>query len=114
MKNSHLSDRLPEDLGDLHVSGPKDTAAGMKAIKDTMKNAWGKMGIGPGTRALLKLNQKGGIDCQSCAWPDPDERRTMAEFCENGAKAMADEGTTKRVDFDFFSQYSIRELAEKD
>ncbi len=98
----------------LHVTKPRETAAGLSAIKETMTNAFGKMGVVRGTRALLKLNQKGGIDCQSCAWPDPDEKRTIAEFCESGAKALADEGTTKRVTSEFFARHSVAELSERD
>ena len=99
---------------DLHVTKPLGTAAGLKAITETMKNAFGKMGVVRGTRALLTLNQKGGIDCQSCAWPDPDEKRTVAEFCESGAKALADEGTKKKITAEFFAQHSIGDLSEKD
>ena len=98
----------------LKVSKPATTAAGMKAIKETMTNAFGKMGVVRGTRALLNLNKIGGIDCQSCAWPDPDNDRTIAEFCESGAKAMADEGTKKRITSDFFAEHSIVEVSEKD
>ncbi len=79
-----------------------------------MSNAFGKMGVIKGTRGLLQLNQKGGIDCQSCAWPDPDEHRTIAEFCESGAKALADEGTKKKIGREFFAEHSIEELSEHD
>ncbi|HUR97320.1 MAG TPA: hypothetical protein VMZ26_04550, partial [Pyrinomonadaceae bacterium] len=79
----------PKGKTDLHVTKPRETAAGLKAITESMKHAFGKMGVVRGTRSLLTLNQKGGIDCQSCAWPDPDENRTLAEFCESGAKALA-------------------------
>jgi molybdopterin-dependent oxidoreductase alpha subunit len=78
-----------------------------------MYNAYGKMGVGRGTRTLLKLNQKGGIDCQSCAWADPDDHRTVAEFCESGAKALADEGMTARITGEFFRTYSVAELSQK-
>lgn len=107
------SDRSPEELGDLRVTEPDHIAAGKSSITETMRSTLGKMGIVRGTRALLNLNQKGGVDCQSCAWPDP-ENRTLAEFCENGAKAMADEGTKARITFDFFKKYSLSELAEQD
>ena len=40
-----------------------------------MSRVWREMGIARGIRALLRLNQPGGIDCLSCAWPDPDEGR---------------------------------------
>ena len=107
-----MSDQDPEN--NLHVTKPRETAAGLTAIKQTMTNAFGKMGVIRGTRGLLKLNQKGGIDCQSCAWPDPDQDRTIAEFCESGARALADEGTKKKITAEFFAKHSIAELAEKD
>jgi len=111
---AEAEDRSPEKLSDLEVTEPQKMAAGMKAITRTMSDAYGKMGFVRGNRALLSLNQKGGIDCQSCAWPDPDGKRTMAEFCESGAKAMADEGTRKKITADFFARYSIEELSQKE
>lgn len=101
-----------EGLGDLEVSEIKDIASGLPAITDTIKKSFAEMGAGRATYALLNLNQKGGIDCQSCAWADPDER-TVAEFCESGAKALADEGTTKTIGADFFAKYSVAELNEQ-
>jgi molybdopterin-dependent oxidoreductase alpha subunit len=97
----------------LKVGEIKKTAAGITSITQTMKFVFREMGVVRGTRALLKLNQKGGIDCQSCAWADPDDHRTYAEFCENGAKALADEGTTERITDEFFAKYSVAELSEK-
>lgn len=70
------------------------------------------MGLVRGTRGLMNLNQKGGIDCQSCAWPDPD-RRTINEFCENGAKALADEGTTRHIGREFFAENSVKQLSDQ-
>lgn len=101
------------EKSDLHVSKPREVAAGRTAIKETMTNVLGKMGVVRGTRALLNLNQKGGIDCQSCAWPDP-EKRSLAEFCESGAKALADEGTTKRITAEFFAEHSFADLSTRD
>lgn len=98
--------------GDLEVGEIPEAAGGWTAIRQTMKYALGEMGVVRGTRTLLKLNQKGGIDCQSCAWADP-EHRTIAEFCENGAKALADEGTTKRIGAEFFARYSVAELSNQ-
>lgn len=63
--------------------------------------------------AFLKINHVTGFDCQSCAWPSPDKQRKIFEFCENGAKAVSDESTRKRVGPEFFANYSIEELAEK-
>jgi molybdopterin-dependent oxidoreductase alpha subunit len=98
---------------DLKVTAPVDTAAGLKAITATTKAVFGKMGVVRGARGLLKLNQSDGFDCQSCAWPDPESHRTVAEFCENGAKAMADEATTKHIGADFFAKYSVNELTQE-
>ena len=97
----------------LIVSELADKAAGLKAVEVVTKHVVGKMGVVRGTRALLKINQAGGVDCQSCAWPDPESHRTFAEFCENGAKAMADEATKKSIGADFFAEYSIDELLQK-
>jgi molybdopterin-dependent oxidoreductase alpha subunit len=96
----------------LEVCEPLKTAGGFTAIRQSLKFAYGEMGALRGTQTLLKLNQKGGIDCQSCAWADPQER-TINEFCENGAKALADEATTKTIGAEFFARYSVAELSEK-
>ncbi len=87
-----------------------ETAAGLPAVYQTVRFAFKEMGLMPGIAALLRVNQKAGFDCQSCAWPSPDEHRHVAEFCENGAKAVADEGTRKRIDAEFFRQHSVADL----
>lgn len=97
----------------LRVSEPDETAAGLEAVTNATTVVFGKMGVVRGTRAMLKINQAGGIDCPSCAWPDPESHRTFAEFCENGAKAMADEGTTKRIRAEFFASHSVEELSRQ-
>jgi len=62
-----------------------------------------------GSRALLSMNQPGGFKCPSCAFPDPIHKGTL-EFCENGAKALAFEATTKRVTRDFFARHTVTDL----
>lgn len=106
-------DVSPDELGDLVVTPPENHSVGMKAVEVSLKMTIGEMGPVRAVRSLLKLNQKGGIDCQSCAWPDPDGKRAMFEFCENGGKAMADEGTKKRVTREFFAAHSIEDLAQR-
>lgn len=101
-------------MEELKVTKPARFAAGLKAVTNAMKVTTSKMGVGRAARGLTKLNQKGGVDCQSCAWPDPDGRRSFGEFCESGSKALADEGTKKRITAEFFAKYSIEELREKD
>ncbi|MCP3103521.1 FdhF/YdeP family oxidoreductase [Myxococcus sp. K15C18031901] len=100
----------PEESTPPRVDAPSQVAGGIPAVISTMKHAWGEMGAVRGTRLLLKVNQKDGFDCPGCAWPDPGHR-SVAEFCENGAKAVAEEGTTERVTPDFFRQWSVAALS---
>jgi molybdopterin-dependent oxidoreductase alpha subunit len=73
-----------------------------------------EMGARRSLQTLLRMNQATGFDCPSCAWPDPDSgHRHTAEFCENGAKAVAWEATRKRVDAAFFAEHSVAELRER-
>ncbi|HKU74197.1 MAG TPA: FdhF/YdeP family oxidoreductase, partial [Pyrinomonadaceae bacterium] len=88
-------------------------AGGLPAIIATVKAVSDEMGLVRGARTMLKINQVGGVDCPGCAWPEPDQKRSHFEFCENGAKHVADEATTKRVTPEFFQKWSIAELAEQ-
>ncbi|MEM9015730.1 MAG: FdhF/YdeP family oxidoreductase [Verrucomicrobiota bacterium] len=101
----------PEDHTGIHVSEPKTYAAGLKAVTSSFKHVFGLAGLFRGAEGMVKLNQKDGFDCPSCAWPDPDDHRAATEFCENGAKAMASETTKRRVDPEFFSRYSVSEIS---
>ncbi len=101
----------PETFTGLTLSKPADVAAGLMAVLKSGEFAWGEGGISRGTHALLKLNQKDGFDCSSCAWPDPDGHRSFAEFCENGAKATASDADTQRADPEFFARHSVEELS---
>lgn len=103
----------PEELEGLRVEEPGRVAGGVAAVTSALRHAWGEMGVVRGTRTLLELNQKGGFDCPGCAWPDPDGERSHAEFCENGAKHVADEATQKRVTPEFFRQWSVADLSLK-
>ncbi|WP_206062579.1 molybdopterin-dependent oxidoreductase [Kushneria phosphatilytica] len=65
-----------------------------------------------GNRLMLKINQPdGGFECPSCAWPNPKDPGP-AEFCENGAKAVAWEATAARTTPEFFSKHTVTELRE--
>jgi molybdopterin-dependent oxidoreductase alpha subunit len=103
----------PEELLDLKVTEPKDWAAGVPAVYEALKDIFGEAGLVRGISASLKMNQKGGFDCSSCAWPDPDDDRSpIAEYCENGAKALAEEATTKKLTGEFFAQNAVADLAK--
>jgi molybdopterin-dependent oxidoreductase alpha subunit len=101
----------PTDFDDLRVGRASDDAAGIPAIWNTALYGIGDMGPIRAPEAFLKINHVKGFDCQSCAWPSPDKKRKMFEFCENGAKAVSDESTGKRVTPEFFAKHSIAELA---
>jgi molybdopterin-dependent oxidoreductase alpha subunit len=99
------------DESRLSVSRPKTSAAGAKAVAVTMKRSVDQMGITRTAKTLRRVNKADGFDCQGCAWPDPDpEHRHAAEFCENGAKAVAEEATQRRLGHDFFATYSVDDL----
>src|SRR3984885_2070437 len=93
---------------------PKTSAVGVPAIISSTKLALAEMGTTRSIKTLTKVNHTDGFDCPSCAWPDPDpEHRKLAEFCENGARAVAWEATRKRVDRTFFAHHSIAELRQQ-
>lgn len=103
----------PEKLLNLTSSGPKTWAAGIPAVLAALSDVMEEKIPLRGTGALFLMNQKGGFDCSSCAWPDPDDDRSpVGEYCENGAKALADEATSKKVTADFFRQNSVYDLAQ--
>lgn len=103
----------PEDFTGIKLSEPKETAAGIPAVFSSIKHVFGEMSLARGMKALLKVNQKDGFDCPGCAWPDPDDERSgIAEYCENGAKAIAEEATSKSLRADFFAKHSVAALAE--
>ena len=91
---------------------PEKVAAGLPAVVSTARYIVKEPGVVRGTQGLLRLNQDGGVDCPSCAWPDP-EKRGLFEFCENGAKALADETTRKRVTPAFFEAHSVEQLSRR-
>src|SRR6195952_346926 len=112
-KTEQPSAENPEELLDLKVTEPKGWAAGIPAVYEALKDIAEEAGVLRGLGASLKMNQKGGFDCSSCAWPDPDDDRSpIAEYCENGAKALAEEATTKKIGAEFFAENSVADLAK--
>jgi molybdopterin-dependent oxidoreductase alpha subunit len=94
------------------VAEPKHAAAGLPAIGHTLRMAQRQMGVKRTMLTLLNVNQKDGFDCPGCAWPEPDHRH-KAEFCENGAKAVAEEATLRRVTPEFFAAHPVADLATR-
>jgi molybdopterin-dependent oxidoreductase alpha subunit len=96
----------------LEVHAPKRSVAGVPAVTKALGMANAQMGVWRTALTLARVNQADGFDCPGCAWPDP-AHRSHAEFCENGAKAVAEEATLRRVDRAFFAAHPIAELAER-
>ncbi|MGC5163556.1 FdhF/YdeP family oxidoreductase [Rhodococcus sp. DT1] len=105
--------RREYDEQDLRVGDHKNSAAGVTGVAVALKRSLREMGIVRSAETLLQLNQEEGFDCMSCAWPDPEPgHRKTAEFCENGAKAVAEEATRDRVTPEFFARHSIADLSQ--
>ncbi|WP_398451856.1 FdhF/YdeP family oxidoreductase [Sphingobacterium thalpophilum] len=103
----------PFKLLNLKLGPVEKWAAGIPAVVAAFSDLIEEKTVFRGTKALFSMNQAGGFDCPSCAWPDPDDERSpLGEYCENGAKALAEEATTKRVTPDFFKNNSVYDLAK--
>ena len=103
----------PPEAGGTKITKPHKVAAGLSAIVSSAKFTLREMGIRRGLDSWLSVNKKDGFDCQSCAWPSPDDHRHMFEFCESGVKALASEGTTKHITPEFFREHSIEDLQKQ-
>jgi len=114
-KKEAPSSENPYELSALKLTKVKTWAAGVPAVMAAMGDLIEEKTFFRGNKALLKMNQFGGFDCPSCAWPDPDDDRSpVGEYCENGAKALAEEATTKRITAEFFKNNSVYDLAKLD
>jgi formate dehydrogenase major subunit len=101
------------DESKLKVGEPTTYAAGVKGVLVSLQHGLDEMGAVRTARTLRLLNQREGFDCPGCAWPEAHGHRKVAEFCENGAKAVAEEATVRRVTPEFFARHSVAELAQK-
>ncbi|MET8052462.1 FdhF/YdeP family oxidoreductase [Streptosporangium sp. NPDC005286] len=94
----------------IEIGPPKEWAAGIPGVTRSLLTANAQMGVGRTLLTLAGVNQKEGFDCPGCAWPE-GEHRSPFEFCENGAKAVAEEATVRRVTRDFFARHTVDDLA---
>ena len=98
----------------LSVTPPKKWAAGVPAVVHALEYSLEQTSPRRTGVDLLAMNQVDGIDCPGCAWADPAPgRRHRNEYCENGAKHINDEATTRRITADFFREHSVRDLAAR-
>lgn len=104
------TDRYTFDEDDVVVTHEKSYAAGVPAVLVSLRRGLEQMGPVRTARTLMRLNQREGFDCPGCAWPETPGHRKHAEFCENGAKAVAEEATTRKVGPEFFAAHSVSDL----
>jgi len=110
-KNRNVSSQGSKEFTGIRLEEPATYAAGLTAVKVALQHTFKEMGVVKSLTTLSHMNQKEGFDCPGCAWPDPEKPSKLGEYCENGAKALAEEATNKRVTEDFFSKYSVEELS---
>ncbi|MCL4103826.1 UNVERIFIED_CONTAM: hypothetical protein GTU68_029143 [Idotea baltica] len=111
VRNVHIVP--PVKHRNLRLTPPETKAAGVKAVKESLRHLKRELGFFAGMQAIGQMNQKGGFDCSGCAWPDPDgPRSAVAEYCENGAKALAEEATSRRVTPAFFKKFSVEQMSQ--
>ncbi len=109
MKSAPINDPGDEQLA---IGKPKTWAAGIPGVAASLRQVRDQMGVRKGVRTLLRINQPDGFDCPGCAWPEPPDPSHL-EFCENGAKAVAEEATARRVTAEFFAAHPISELVDR-
>ena len=107
---------MSEENKSLKIKSPEKVAVGFPAIASVGYRIWEESYVGRGVKTMFKLNQVKGYDCPSCAWPDPDpsDRSSIAEYCENGAKAVAWEYASNTIGEQFFKDFTIDDLLKKD
>src|SRR5579864_7142335 len=111
--HSTRSAQTPIEVEGIRVTEPAHVAAGLQSVLKAAEFTIKEPGLVRGITALSHLNQFDGIDCPGCAWPDPDQERSLNEYCENGVKAIAEEATAKRCAPEFFERWSVGELSKQ-
>ncbi|MEW1656799.1 FdhF/YdeP family oxidoreductase [Streptomyces sp. NPDC093707] len=108
---STIEGPIEDPVDDLSVTPPKTWATGVPAVAHALEYSLSQTSVRRTALTLLNINQTKGFDCPGCAWPEPAPgKRHRNEYCENGAKHVNDEATSRRVSADFFRAHSIAEL----
>ncbi len=101
MKNTSQSETQP-----LVFTPYKGPAGGWGALRSTAWHWLRSENLTRNLKTLLKTNQPHGFDCPGCAWGEKHDKQVI-RFCENGAKAVNWEATTRRVDREFFARHAV-------
>lgn len=96
----------------IRLKEPMQTSAGLLGVREALRHSFKEMGIVRSMHTLSQMNQGDGFRCPSCAWPVPKHPSKIGEYCENGAKALADEATRKHIGAEFFAKHSVEELSQ--
>lgn len=100
----------PTPLRNIKTKKP-NKAGGLPSLASTLKHIVKSQQPTSNLRSLLKANQDKGFDCPGCAWGD--QKDGLFKFCENGAKAIAWESTTKQVERHFFAEHTVSSLRKQ-
>ncbi|MBR7889171.1 FdhF/YdeP family oxidoreductase [Marinomonas sp. A79] len=84
----------------------KGPAGGWGALQSTTSHWLKSDNAVRNINTLLKTNQPHGFDCPGCAWGEKHDPSKI-RFCENGAKAVNWEATSRKVDAAFMAEHSV-------
>ncbi|MGJ5642746.1 FdhF/YdeP family oxidoreductase [Formosa sp. S-31] len=110
-KSRNVRTQGSDQFTGIKLTQPATHAAGFTGVKVALQHAFKEMGVVRSLKTLSHMNQIDGFDCPGCAWPDPEKRSKLGEYCENGAKALSEEATNKVIDAAFFAKYSVEEIS---
>ncbi len=112
MENTEDKKHDDEETSYARIEPYTNPAGGWGALLSVARNLKRQEVFKKGAITLLNINQPTGFDCPGCAWPEKKDAHAF-NFCENGAKAVAFEATSKRVTPDFFATHTVSWLSEQ-
>ncbi|MFB5229118.1 FdhF/YdeP family oxidoreductase, partial [Acinetobacter baumannii] len=112
MDNSEEQKHIQENNGFARIEPYSHPAGGWGALLSVARNLKRQDILGKGSITLLNINQPTGFDCPGCAWPEKKDAHAF-NFCENGAKAVAFEATSKTVTPEYFAGHTVSWLSEQ-
>ena len=87
-------------------------AGGWDSLASTAKHLFHSENVAKNILNLMKTNQDHGFDCPGCAWGE-ETKKDRFKFCENGAKAVNWEATSRRLSPAFFAEFSVSALRKQ-
>ncbi len=112
MDNSEEQKHIQENNSFARIEPYTHPAGGWGALLSVARNLKRQDILGKGSITLLNINQPTGFDCPGCAWPEKKDAHAF-NFCENGAKAVAFEATSKTITPEYFAGHTVSWLSEQ-